>query len=138
MVKVRKNLKILNELENNNNVVKDVSIEKDNNNTNIVKSINHLNNLVVINIDSIKALESIEPLNERQLASWWTMVIADKNLPIKDRLAASDKLAKYNGMYEKSRTIATSGGAVYKWKSTVEAEIVPEEKTTPDTSVDKN
>ena len=83
----------------------------------------------IININNIKELDNVEALTEEQLASWWTLVVTCPDIPMKDRLAASDKLAKYRGMFERGKTIATSGGAVYKWKSTVEAEIVHDTET---------
>lgn len=96
------------------------------------------NSLLVININNIKELESVEALTEEQLAAWWTLVISCPDVPMKERLAASDKLAKCRGMFERGKTIATSGGAVYKWKNSIDAEIVHDESTTSSVSDLKN
>ena len=101
-------------------------------------NININNEILIINIkDYNELLQSVPELSEDELVKFWSLVIQSPELPLKDRLTASDKLAKYKGMYEKCKTIGTSGGAVYKWKSTVEAEIVHEENTTPPVSVEE-
>jgi hypothetical protein len=115
-----KTKKNTNRLNSFNNELETIS-NKNNNNID--------NSLLVININNIKELESVEALTEEQLASWWTLVISCPDIPMKERLAASDKLAKYRGMFERGKTIATSGGAVYKWKTAVEAEIVHDTET---------
>ena len=112
-----------NKAKKNINRIKDITNELET----INKEID--NSLLVININSIKELDNVEALTEDQLASWWTLVVTCPDIPMKDRLAASDKLAKYRGMFERGKTIATSGGAVYKWKSAVEAEIVHDTET---------
>jgi uncharacterized protein YeaC (DUF1315 family) len=74
-------------------------------------------------------------MTDSQIEAWLQLVMLGKVQANKEQLSAADKLLKTRGMYEKNKTIGTNGGAVYKWKSTVEAEIVHEESTTPDISV---
>lgn len=81
---------------------------------NNIKSL--LNNIVIFKEDDIKA--------------FWSMLMADSRVATKDRLAASKLLAQSLGMMESGKAVASVGGAVYKWKtSTIDAEIVPAEKT---------
>ena len=127
MKKLNKN-RYLNTLDNINTEIK---TDIENNNTDN-------NKLLIININEIEELNNISLLNNEQIEAWLQLVMLGKVQATKEQLSAADKLLKTRGMYEKNKTIGTNGGAVYKWKSTVEAEIVREESTTSDTSVLNN
>ena len=85
-----------------------------------------------LNLNNIEQLNDVVNMTDSQIEAWLQLVMLGKVQANKEQLSAADKLLKTRGMYEKNKTIGTNGGAVYKWKSTVEAEIVHEESTQPD------
>jgi uncharacterized protein YeaC (DUF1315 family) len=122
--------KYLNTLDNiNNDLLDNNKLNTDNDNN---------NKLIVINLNNIEELNNVANMTDGQIEAWLQLVMLGKVQANKEQLSAADKLLKTRGMYEKNKTIGTNGGAVYKWKSTVEAEIVHEESTTPDMSVLNN
>lgn len=86
----------------------------------------------VESINSIKSvLSKIAVITDEELKAYWTMIMCDSRVSVKDRLTASKLLAQANGMFDKGKAVASVGGAVYKWRtSTVEAEIVQPQETT--------
>lgn len=118
---------------NKNRYLNTISEVNDTNLTNNdLNNTNESNKLLVINLNNIEQLNDVVNMTDSQIEAWLQLVMLGKVQANKEQLSAADKLLKTRGMYEKNKTIGTNGGAVYKWKSTVEAEIVHEESTQPD------
>ena len=91
-------------------------------------------------INTVKSvLSKIAVVTEDELKAYWTMIMCDSRVSVKDRLTASKLLAQAHGMFDKGKTVASVGGAVYKWRtSTVEAEIVQPQETTQESKGECN
>ena len=124
---------------NKNRYLNTISEVNDTNLTNNdLNNTNESNKLLVINLNNIEQLNDVVNMTDSQIEAWLQLVMLGKVQATKEQLSAADKLLKTRGMYEKHKTIGTSGGAVYKWKNSIDAEIVREESTTPDISVLNN